>query len=1142
MLIMPTVSKPPEPTATLNGLLSAFALGQSHGDHPNALAFMDFATFNNPDASPLGPNPPDYTAVPGMMELDPTSLLSQAVEVTDYRNPTSTVAYTHHLRGMAYYQAISAQFAKFWAEYCVITQLALAEEANVESGQDLRLGKHRNIRVGTGSIAAFLAATGEITGGLINYSVHERIDVMAIFEKVKLEMETYIGCLDHTSFSLACDVVSESIGIGTIPEPVSDATAFLSAATFDALFAHPWKRVLVNQRARDLMSEALASRLEGGAQIDGDHDLNDMMLLAEGGDITMLPFASGIAGTNATTAIFNAVDARPPLTTAMYDTARAPEWLDQFYTTGDLVEAIFDTQQVALFAESSLSVALNLPGYQQQNSNGWEIMPGIAGTGALGSVNELLADRMNYITGMVDVFENAASLGSLGDSLTTQLLPNGLLYMGDCANATALNWISLLRYLTNAMPVELAKLFQSIDRSKVSLPWPTDSKLSIDSTDALIGDMVSSSIRDGYLSDLSLAFNVQRVSRTEQEGPILGATSVTQGTNNLEVSPVLLHGANGWGRVDGSQGIMLQNHLGQVFPVENPSSRFTGEFSAGRLCTWAPNLCNDAIAWGEGDVGDIVAENLLSMPCWEDGVPQIGAFTGVGLGFEERMTMSQTLVDQTNLTGLYQGSGQALRDQQGLATWENEHPTRGFKRGLACIMPETLAVSSNVASIRRIDPATTLTATDGVLTLRWVPTLDDGHGFADSTGASAPKLTWYWDPCRAQIVGQSWRRWAGTMFQDTLVHPFVPQPIAVSTAPLTLADINTRVYLPREREVHAAFVYPDAAGITTGVLGPDGVTQALQANGHVATDGRVESDPGSSCNMMVLGYSDHNPAMVTGTAQFALEQEPTAGALVGAFFDATSTAATGDMSLLPAFDANISIKSGCQGVWNHLGAVGCNATNNVSIGSLAVPTYNVGVLAGIPTRWEGRHEVPVGDGTGHHFVTVVDGCGLLHEDNPWAAYVIRPYSWLMSMYTGYDPLTITSGSLGIMQGNQYAPFMSVLSSHVGISTANNNPLAVAGDNYHEGAKSPVPGVRQVENPWMRKGLELTQIEAETREANKLVTPWVRADGEDGFVHARYSGSELGGFFSEWRGNLLGFGSELQSGLSHSLWMELQQIN
>jgi hypothetical protein len=273
--------------------------------------------------------------------------------------------------------------------------------------------------------------------------------------------------------------------------------------------------------------------------------------------------------------------------------------------------------------------------------------------------------------------------------------------------------------------------------------------------------------------------------------------------------------------------------------------------------------------------------------------------------------------------------------------------------------------------------------------------------------------------------------------------------------------------------------------------------------------------------------------MITGSALLAIEQHPKLHILGGSFVNAL-LAIGGDITNLPALDACLSIKSGHQGVYGTVGALGLNGTNNVSVGNLAVPLHSALSFSRLPTRWEGRQEVTVGDGGGYVAAVAIDGCGLLFEDNPFAAYFMRPYSWLMAMYTGYDPLAITSGSLGTLPGNELLPYMAVLTGKVGVQV--NGQWAAT-------TKSSDPGLNQVEHPWFRKGIDLTIIEAQDRITNALINPWVRADGEDGFVHATYEPTELHTFFNMWRDELKALGSNLQLGLSdHSLWMEIQQIN
>jgi len=1130
MMMYPTVAKPTEPTCTLNGLLSALAHGRIHGDRAGSLSFMDNATFLAPDQGPTGAANPLYTAVPPLVELDPTSLLGQSKEIVNFRNPVGTVAYTHHLRGLDYIKALSAQMAKWWIEYCTLYELAKAEQNSIETAEVARLGTDRTTRPMEGAVAAFVMATGELTGGEISYPAYQPVDVDVVYSMVTNLLEPLLTSLDHIGFSLAQEQASESIGIGTLPAPASAHTAFISAATFDALFSSPWKRMLRNTRAREMLRVPFQSRLDVALSAAA-YDDDSMIGIAEGSDFTELP-GPQVGNVGHMQTIFQTADQAPNLSDALYAMGRTPVWTDQLYTTGELVNALFVTGEVNYENASALSVLLN---HLNESPSGWIVEPGVAGTGALGTYNQLEPASVNYITGMVD--QNFDSVGGAmnpeNQGQVTHHLPNGLLYMGDCAAATATDWITFLRWFEFAIPVELRALLEMTGRTKISLP--NSKSATIASTDSLLGDMVSSSIRDGYLADISLAFNVHRYAREEHEGPLLGATLTSPATGNFEVTPVILPGANGWTRDDTSVGITLTTHLGETIVVDNPSCRFTGEMSAGRLATWAIAAVNDGIAWGDGDVADVVGENLLSLPAFRQ-----GDIMGSPADFETRMNLTGALIDQNNLPQLYAATGSINRDAELAAAWENWHPTRGFKRGLACIMPSATQRSGISVERSRLNKSagfTTITHPNGDVRSYWA-LQDDGHGFNESDGAMTPCLTHFWDPCRSQITGDSWYRWAGHFFADVLVHPYCPQPVAVTTSAMTLPDVNTRTLFPGENDVHASYVYPDSA---QQGIGADGLTPCVSVEAWSVVDGRVENDDGSVCGNIVLGCSDHNPAMITGATQLAHYGHPAINIVPGASFVDATAVIGGDITVLPAFDCNISIKNGCQGhVINESGFLGLNATSGES-GASIVPAVGLLGQSNLPLRWEGRLDVPVGDTVGYVGVAAVGGVGIVSEANPMAAFITRPFSWLMGVYNGFSPLYSTSGVQGIIQGNGPIPYMSVVTGRVGLTVANNLGAAT-GNRFHPQAKAPEPGLNVVENPWMRKRIGLSTAETKHRIAFKELNPWVRADGEDGIVHGRYEPADVKEFMKDYSRGVLDFGRTLQQGLSNSLFLEIQQIN
>jgi len=885
MHIFPITVKPVEPTGTFNGLLNAIALGDVRGEFEGSMSFMEAEAFANPDLAHRGALNPQYNEVARLTQLDPTSELAMSLELAHLRSPRGNVGYTHEFRFMEYSAAIAAQFASWFREFQTAYELARKAEASLAGGDYTLLDMELDLRYGEGHVAGFYAMVGDFSSGLLSYPASEPLSVESVYAKVRTALEDYLDILDNEGYASAEGYVNSKYGIGSIPQ-TGIGVAFMSSNTVDRIYRAPWARILTVPRARELLKEQFLDRVESAvvaaassSEVNVPQALS--ISIAEGDDVfdlgtswfawSMGVFGTGIDIGEKGAAFFGSqsgresywnylttvIDSRPRLSNSLYN--QKGSWMDQFYTKGDLVQSILD-RQVDAYGGGGLAVGLGpLRAIDGATDDAAYSQVYDYDTSVMSSTSPRIKTegRYNWIAGCEFVtnpvtLTNDISVApvALADSSEistaahagagSDYLPNGVLYIGVPGEASAVNWIHILRSLKLQMPTQGIQLLEKTGRAKRSLPSGAPT---VASSDSLIAEVIANGQRDGFINSPMLAFNITRMSRVEQEGPVFA------GSGDGHVSTFGMSQLNGWDRLDTGEGKYVVTPKGAQIDLTGAiSSRFTGEYDAGRFSVWQPELFTESIALGGGTVEARVCENLLSYPM---------AFRSADRSFHPRYQSSSTVanmaailagtgVDPTTIAGVTEGDiglGLAaffdisLAQAAGFNTgyeWnyamESLHPTRGFLRGLASASFSGRSLNGALANDyvawpREISPRTNLGSqhedtignldfyddvnkhpvppvmkalqvgdsvgyhTNGVNIFDW-DDVSDQAWYYDGIMSDVDCQNWYWDPTRTNFVGKTWHRWAGHSMTGALPHPYVTKPIAAFSSAMRLADVN----------------------------------------------------------------------------------------------------------------------------------------------------------------------------------------------------------------------------------------------------------------------------------------------------------------------------------------------------------------
>jgi len=1161
--------KPPEAGGIFNGLLSALVAGEYYGDYLNSISFANQVIDDDPDAAPRGYANPAYTTVPRGDVIDPTNLISIALRSSHRRNPTGTVGYTHHHVALEHLAHISSMFAKWVTEFNVLyTQASLAQQS-INAGNYTRLDSVREARYTDGDIEAFLAAVGRLDDGNISYPANKTLDVDVIYSRVMSQLQAEIAILDNIGFTLGENEARKYIGIGTIPK-TGQNVCVTSAATFDKLFAAPWKRILTIPRSRELIREPFMERLN--IALDGvDYtDLGNRLFvtITEGDDVLYIPHT--LEGARTTwESLTAAIDGRNPLSTTaqtlaagdansgMYghsnDAANTfvDTWLNQFYDMGDLVQALMEGTLDA--REAGLLSILLAPLITDVDAAGNPVNNAIVGevnasTGALGSANVILPGCTNFISGSIDALGHEVTFTGLDNSLNMHSLPNGILYVGDCGSAKATSWIRILRSLRLNFPMEAQLLLTKTGRSKKTLALTANR---IASMDSLISEAVSNGQRDGYINSPALAFNVTRLTRAEQEGPVVGGTLLSAANPGQScTSPLLLSGGNGWDRTDNSDGRYIVNTDGATFNFEyGTPSRFTGEWDAGRFATWAPDFVSESIATGSGSLEVKVTRNLMCYPYAESAGGQIQPRYSVGSTGALGLTPLQILIDAANNSAnnmsvaLFDGVTEFAGYGSGLAL-ESWSLQRGFMRGLASIVPndnlDTVGFNrfffpreeESLEDLGRITGVPAAVGATGYTSLPMASVPATSLPFNAYGAASlrcAPVNAWFWDPTRTQMLGPSVHRWAGVMSSDILPHPYLQHPVAITTAYVRVSDLVGRE-TPSEQNTSALLFSPQGSASFTSMGGYNVTASSDFVGDRVGVGHNWVANNASSSYQ---GYVNADVAADMGSGGvYANIAVPLADAVESIPLEICFRPLVNGCSRMPI---NRLCGTTIQRSDDEIAAGNCAGTLDTEVGA--------------PWQTEGETITPVFTDASVAVVRpasslIIRGKGLLFEGDVYTQRFLDLISWYTQTYTGEDTLVASpfSGFWAPWQDN--TGFIGVSAPGIGSNFIGEPPYApalvafVAAGRSHQGNNL---AVQPVMNDWFRKGQVLSGKHARMR-ARSLANPWVRGTDGAGYVHLRYDNSQLGPVFAALESSILGMGQVLVTGLTNSLFLEVQMAN
>lgn len=433
--------KPVGSIVALNVLLGPHLRARSTGFQSGRLNFKsddEHSDVTIADA-PKGWFPEAYTVVPNPEQYDPTGHLALARGLSEEKATTSLIGRSSVLAEAYSNYDITTQFATWWRTYNTVALLALQAEKKIDGGTRTRLSPNRDTFDTDGHIAAFLAMTGSLVGSEFGMSESDEIDVATVYQKSIALLKPYIDALSEPAYKQGWAYASEFIGEGSLPHDGSSITA-LPAASFEKLYENPYKATMRNPHARKLLRSALISRIP--ASVCGPAATTDRaFIITEGTDKLVIPrtvleVSSSPAGV--VDEMYRLADAMQPLSTADYS-RQSWDFTDQFRNLGEFVQALFVDQTVDYTEHSYLNVLLShLVTDTIQGRVGANVFNTTWGTGALGSVDINMVDRLNIISGMQEHYHDYdPSVGTADISMQCEL-PNGALYLGEGSSCTAL--------------------------------------------------------------------------------------------------------------------------------------------------------------------------------------------------------------------------------------------------------------------------------------------------------------------------------------------------------------------------------------------------------------------------------------------------------------------------------------------------------------------------------------------------------------------------------------------------------------------------------------------------------------------------------------------------------------------------------
>jgi len=1162
------VFKPAEPAAVFNGLVGALVNGTHYAKVKGNLSFGGLPSVDE-DTAPRGYDNQAYIGLPRLHDIDPTSVMALSLQTAAHKNPQPDVGHTKYFAAMEYLSAVSSQFARWFTEYMALYSAASKSEQSQLSTRD-SLIEDVDIAYGDGDVAAYYAAVGDITQNPIAYPSHQVISVDKVHQTVMSLLSNHIDVLDNEGFKMGEAQAREFIGIASLPETGSQVLT-LQAQTLDSLYRHPWRNLLSCPRTRDTLKPAFMSRVRRLVDSDprsASDNRNGYIALADGDSVLYIPFAVAELGWDAIT---NAIDERPTLSSRMSKTDGEGDfflWTDQFYTIGDVTEAIF-TGEVDPMVNSRLRVVLGNP--TVDSSNRLIISNEVVGTGALSSVAPI-AHAINVV-GSTHTYLVGNDVewvpGHSGDTI-----PGGVMNLGSCAAATALNWYEILRSLRLKLPAAVRTLLDRTGRSKKTLPSGVNSV----AYDRAMARALFCGQRDGYINSQMLGFNVDRTDLNEQEGPLFAGSFPTASGVHGAVATYTIAGGNGWGKADSSAGRLITNPFNKSIALTKATfGTFTGNMSASRYSTWMPRLFTSGIALNGGsDATVAISGNLLSMPGAYSANLFKPRYVPTVMAANDYAWLG-SLANVESLSTMAAAAGSAIEGYELGLAWESVHPTRGFMRGLASHFGTDTYVSTVLRPVKLSDnnhrtarsrlnhsgnSASDITSNVGSPVLAQRLTFLDDEGIvtnstsADNLGTHC--FSWLWDYNRADIVGKANYRWAGHMFTDVLPHPYVPHPIAVFPAAVELSDITVGESVA-VRSAQAAVINGGFNSYATTFKDDLDVFQA-----PVAINTSVfAADEYMSRGALFLGSSSSWSGMV------GYEVSDSAGAKN--INEPTIVDPNEDHGLIPAFERICSLVSGVgRGKFNtmfvnsSLPSAGLNRPPNATVAfpaqtgtALASFRQDAGALSYSPaapewiSRVEGELAVPFNMNNAASVTTikqpatlVVDGKGFLYETDLVTGNVYSYKAWLESIYS-QDGSLINNMFVNHWPSVPNDRAAQVENPGTGPGYYASMSAANAPDILRDRLRvNPAVDGTGIPNDWFRKSRLLDNRHARLR-SKALVNPWLSSTSGSGLRHSdpkSFDSATISRHMSTTFDKLAATGASFGTGLTTPLFLELQTFN
>jgi hypothetical protein len=1178
------------PLTAFNALIAAKVRGKHFSDSGRGLSWMMASSFDNPDAAPRGQNNPLYTGGVMLQDLDPTSLLGVASALGTFRNDLPSVAYTRHFAGLQAMTSLGPQLAGFWKEYSILAQKAMLAQKTIESATVDQVDEYRDVRYSDGAITEFLIATGDIYGTEINYPEYDRIDIGRIYNTVVGLMTPYLKSVDFHGFDTAQKQLSQTMGIGTTPG-TGASMAVLSAGAFDSM-RNPWAKILRNPAAFKICRPYLESRIDLALQSKAGiaEEKFQLDLVESRGAIPVQIDGTLSASDNAAAIHVRAMNLSK-LTTEMYQQDDMSNSANQYYTVGDLIEAIFVDESVDVLSPSSLCVLLDTLALEPYGSVGAQINAVVVSnanrhgydSGPLASISPVSKTTINTLCGTkiakfsvdgnsfteISTAENESRAGMVS-------LPNGTLDMSTVANATALNWVKFLVYLTDALPNDLRILMMRTQRGLKSLPNLRSASLR--DTNSVLTGMVVSGVRDGYLAPISLGFNITRPGRPEQDGPLLANCTWSELFPQGGLTDTcLVTRAGNWDTVENTSSMAFVNPFGATVRIDALPNRFVGSWDAGRYTQYLPGLLQASGVSGP-NVPMIIASNLSVWPGTSD---SNGSYVPMHVIKDEgytqpHNTLAEELTTPGKLSYMYDVAVSEMSSTDALTGWENQHPIHGFVRGLAAFTPpynntrvkKTLhhrtratriafGVDWTSVSTGRRDAIIDMSGTFGSVII------PDGKMLAE-TDADPKNLEstffvkHYWDINRINCIGAGNYRWKGTgivpkITNFFLPHPYAREPIAVHTWMMTIEDVNTapnEITAP-QRRVSAYMLDSVADNAVTSGMSNEGA-QILGSTTYVydAAEGRVESTEGCASGVFSIGGSDRWGARISGELMTLGPLNGGAVSATGSVFDPTAGAGlsnlANDLQALNPVQASFVLDSGIGDNVNPFSTRTYNPTDGVDMYAGAWPMIDsiLDVILPSPFRLEGETSIVIGDANDTSLsdtaaaAVVVQGIGLSSRDNLITQDLLGVSPWLEQSYSTTKPeMTSTfAGSipptLAINNGQMFL---------AGVRTCKVGSFQESWNQARSLWRGPEVFTNLPTNPWFRDSNTLTLLEEKARRS-LFVNPWIRGEGQSGLLHLRYEVTDIGPLTRSTQSRLMTISAALADGLSTSLFMEIQIAN